>query len=224
MIMLILVPVYMRWILPAATELSASGREAVAIGFSHAYYGAIRHSITVGFISLMILGMAAKVVPTLKGVDSRQLRPLWLPFVLANLGCLLRVSLQIWTDFSEKAYPLVGMTGFLEVGGIAIWGVHLWRIMSDRLPGQAVTTERPSQITAEDKIGLIIEWFPQTLPVLLEHGFSQLANPVLRRTIARTVSVRTAAKHHNLDVNSVVATLNAVAGLTADSPVVKNER
>ena len=41
----------------------------VGVGFSHAYFGATRHAITVGFISLMIMGMAAKVVPTLNGVD-----------------------------------------------------------------------------------------------------------------------------------------------------------
>jgi hypothetical protein len=43
------------------------------MGFSHAFSGATRHAITVGFISLMIMGVAAKVVPTLKGVDVRTL-------------------------------------------------------------------------------------------------------------------------------------------------------
>ncbi|HLV01554.1 MAG TPA: NnrS family protein, partial [Acidobacteriota bacterium] len=51
--MLILMPIYLR----------LSGTV-----FSHAYYGAARHAITVGFISLMIMGIAAKVVPTLNGL------------------------------------------------------------------------------------------------------------------------------------------------------------
>jgi hypothetical protein len=46
----------------------------------------------------MVVGVAAKVVPTLNGVDVRALRPLWLPFVLLNLGCLLRVTAQTLTD------------------------------------------------------------------------------------------------------------------------------
>jgi hypothetical protein len=33
-------------------------REAAGIGFSHAYYGAIRHAVTVGFVSLMIADVA----------------------------------------------------------------------------------------------------------------------------------------------------------------------
>jgi hypothetical protein len=54
-------------------------QSAVGLKFSHAYYGATRHAITVGFISLMIVGVAAKVVPTLNGVDVRALSGLWLP-------------------------------------------------------------------------------------------------------------------------------------------------
>ncbi|MBV8488501.1 MAG: NnrS family protein, partial [Planctomycetaceae bacterium] len=56
LVMLLLMPVYNR---------------LVGLGFSHAYFGATRHAITVGFISLMIMGMAAKVVPTLNGIDPR---------------------------------------------------------------------------------------------------------------------------------------------------------
>src|SRR5581483_8616028 len=45
--------------------------------FSHAFSGAVRHAITVGFVSLMIVGVSAKVVPILNGVDSRVLTRLW---------------------------------------------------------------------------------------------------------------------------------------------------
>jgi riboflavin transporter FmnP len=52
------------------------------MAFSHAYYGAVRHAITVGFVSMMIMGVAAKVVPMLNGIDARTLPALWIPFVL----------------------------------------------------------------------------------------------------------------------------------------------
>lgn len=211
MFMLVLSPVYMYVLLPAVDSLSESGRRSVEIGFSHAYGGAVRHAITVGFISLMILGMAAKVVPTLNGVDVRRLRALWIPFVLVNVGCLMRVTFQIGTDFAEWAYPVAGVSGLLEVTGIGIWGVHLWRIMAGWRPEAAGAPERPSRITADHRIGHIVEWFPETLPVLLEKGFTPLANPIARRTIARAVSVRQAAAHHGLNVEKLVAELNAVA-------------
>jgi hypothetical protein len=99
----------------------------------------------------------------------------------------------------------------LEVTGIGIWGVHLWRIMAGWRLAEREALERPSRITAEHRIGHIVEWFPQTLPVLLAKGFTPLANPIARRTIARAVSVRQAAAHHGLDVESLVLELNEAA-------------
>ncbi|MCK6456372.1 MAG: DUF1858 domain-containing protein [Phycisphaerae bacterium] len=210
MFLLVLAPIYMRFVLPAAATLSAGGIEAAEIGFSHAYYGAIRHAITVGFISLMILGMGAKVVPTLNGVDARRLRALWLPFVLVNVGCLMRVSFQIGTDFREWAFPFAGASGILELSGIAIWGVHLWRIMDGWRPA-GESFARPTVITAEDRIGLVVEWFPATLPLLISRGFAPLANPVIRKTMARTISIRAAAAHHGVDLVELLAELNRAA-------------
>ena len=229
MFMLVLTPVYMRVVLPAFESLSAGGRRATEIGFSHAYGGAARHAITVGFISLVILGMAAKVVPTLNGIDIRKLRSLWLPFILVNTGCFMRVVFQIGTDFVDWAYPIAGVSGLLEVAGIGIWGVHLWRIMSGWRPA-AEEIERPSRITADDKVGWIVHWFPETLPVLIGKGFTPLRNPVLRRTMARAVSLRTVAKQHNLDENALVSELNEAAGIAvceddihANQPVPQHE-
>jgi len=216
MVLLALAPIYMRMILPAASALSASGQRSVEIGFSHAYGGAVRHAITVGFISLMILGMAAKVVPTLNGVDIRRLRGLWVPFVLVNLGCLMRVGFQVATDFAEWAYPIAGVSGLLEVTGIAIWGFHLWQIMNGWKPAEQLAADRPDRITADDKVGLVVEWFPETLPVFLARGFRPLSNPVMRKTVARAISVRMAAEHHQLDVNELLAELNAAAFHTTD--------
>ena len=100
-------------------------------GFAHSYMGSYRHAFTVGFISLMILGVSSRVVPILAGVDAKGLTSLWGPFLLLNLGCFGRVALQIATDFVPRfAYPLVGLTGFIEVAALTWWGVGLWRVMN----------------------------------------------------------------------------------------------
>ncbi|MCC7407168.1 MAG: NnrS family protein, partial [Phycisphaeraceae bacterium] len=99
------------------------------IAFSHAYYGAIRHAITVGFISMMIVGVAAKVAPMLRGVGSERLPGLWLVFVLLNVGCLLRVSLQVLSDWSPVFFKVVGVSGMLEWTALALWSGHLAAVM-----------------------------------------------------------------------------------------------
>jgi len=118
--------------------------------FAHAYMGAHRHAFTVGFISMMIMGVAARVVPILAGVDARKLSSLWGPFLLITTGNCGRVLLQIGTDFFPNVcYPLVGVTGFLEVTALAWWGIGLWRIMNlahTERPKLLVAPGRPSQL------------------------------------------------------------------------------
>jgi hypothetical protein len=93
--------------------------------FSHAYHGAIRHAITVGFVSLMIMGMGAKLVAEFKGLDPHRLPRLWGPFLLVNAGCLLRVGVQIATDWIPIAFPFIAISGALEWTGLAWWAAHL---------------------------------------------------------------------------------------------------
>src|SRR5690606_33537146 len=168
LVMLLLLPVYL---LAADTP------------FSHAYYGAIRHAITVGFISLMIMGIAAKVVPTLTGRDARTLSRLWGPFILVNVGCFLRVSTQTLTDWHPGFFGVVGISGTLEVIGLAWWGTHLARMMLARATDGAppATTPRPARIEAHHHVGQVLAWYPQTLDVFDRHGFSMLRNPAARR-------------------------------------------
>jgi len=99
--------------------------------FSHTYMGAHRHAFTVGFISMMILGVSSRVVPILAGIDAKHMNSLWAPFLLFNVGCAGRVVLQILTDFVPSvAYPLIGFTGFIELSALLWWGIELWRTMN----------------------------------------------------------------------------------------------
>jgi hypothetical protein len=192
---------------------------AVHLRFSHAYYGATRHAITVGFISLMIVGVAAKVVPTLNGVDLKGLSRLWLPFVLLNLGCALRVVCQTLTDvIPSVAFPLAGASGLLEVLGLALWGAHLWSIMAGRRPVRTPREESaPGQgvlppgtpIAPGHLVGAVLDQHPELLDVFMSFGFRALANPLLRRTVAPHVTIERACRLLNVDEERLLAALNA---------------
>ncbi len=208
--MLALLPLYQYALLPRLAPESA----AAQIGFSHAYYEAIRHAITVGFISLMIVGMAAKVVPTLGGIDVHALHGLWLPFVLVNLGCALRVSTQTPTDFTPTAFPIAGASGILELTGLAIWGGHLWRLMSSRAMIRNESTDAgaaldPSQpITAEHRVGDVLVQYPRLLGTFGTFGFTLLRNPLLRKTLARRVTIAQACRMMDVDISKLLQALN----------------
>jgi hypothetical protein len=186
----------------------------VGLGFSHAYFGATRHAITVGFITLMIMGMAGKVVPTLNGVDPKTLGSLLGPFLLVNVGCMLRVTMQIATDWTHYSYPVIGLSGMLEVTGLAWWGLGLAIVMRrGRLAAPVAARpagHAPVRIEANHRVSDVLEWFPGTEDVLLRHGFTALKNAVLRRTLARQVTVGQAAALRNIDPTALLNDLNNV--------------
>jgi hypothetical protein len=207
--MLVLLPVYQYGLLGGFAPESEPAR----LGFSHAYYGAIRHAITVGFISLMIVGVAAKVVPTLNGVDVRALSRLWAPFVLLNVGCALRVASQTATDFTARAFPLAGVSGVLEVSGLALWGVHLWLVMIGRartrlIPAPPARVVPGTPLVAAHRVGDVLDHYPNLLETFLSFGFRPLANPLLRRTVARFVTIEQACRQVGVDVNRLLEVLN----------------
>ena len=104
--------------------------------FSHAYYGAIRHAVTVGFVSQMIVGVSTLVVPLTPRTAT--LRP---TLVLLNLGCFLRVSLQVASDWTPAAFRVIGASGVFELLALLLWAAVLWRGLLGQVP-------RPVEIPA----------------------------------------------------------------------------
>ncbi len=207
--MLVLLPAHRALLTP----LMPPDSDAVMKGFSHAYYGAVRHAVTVGFVSLMIMGVAARVVPTLCGVDVRRLSPLTLPFVLLNAGCALRVAGQTLTDFAPGSFPVAGVSGLLEVTALALWGAHLWSVMAGRArlraPAETPTPLLPGgPVLATTRVHDALELYPRLLDTFLAFGFRPLANPLLRRTLARTVTVGGACRLLGVDPARLLEALN----------------
>jgi hypothetical protein len=99
----------------------------------------------------------------------------------------------------------------LEVTALAVWATHLWRVMAGRPRYRldATTDYVPgSPIEGGHRVGDLLDRYPELLPTFIELGFRPLANPVLRRTVARTVSVAQACRHLGLDLSHVVDVLN----------------
>jgi len=186
--------------------------------FSHAYHGAIRHAITVGFVSMMIMGMGAKVVATLNGLDTRQLTALWGPFILVNTGCLLRVSLQVATDWTPEAFPVIGVSGALELIGLGWWAAHLIGMMiKGRAPAEESHEPPPPRLAAYHTVGQTVVWFPETIATLAEMGFTPIRNPVLRRTLARRVTLAQAAAIGKAPLAELLDALNERIGASMDA-------
>lgn len=119
------------WLIIAGVLLVLEPTHLGALGqpFSHAYTGAIRHAVTVGFISQMIIGVGSHVAARMNDLDDALLPKLWPTFWLLNLGNAARVACEIATDYTPAAFAPMGITGFIELTGLVLWAAVMARTM-----------------------------------------------------------------------------------------------
>ncbi|MDT7971374.1 MAG: DUF1858 domain-containing protein, partial [Armatimonadota bacterium] len=184
--------------------------------FSHNYLASYRHALLAGFVLLMTVGVSSKVTPILAGVDLRQTNSLWTAFVLLNLGNILRVIGQTLLDFTSFVGFLVAAAGFVQWAGIILWADDLWNniVTGRRIAKEGMTiAEEITDITPQTKVATVLERYPQTLEVFLRYGFAPLANPVLRKTMARVVTIEQACRREGVDMEALLRDLRKAAGL-----------
>ena len=153
------------------------------------FHGAANHAIAVGFVTLMIIGYASKMVPTFKGVGMHSIRLADLSFYLINIGCFLRVSTQIMIGLSNDSYySLIGFSGWIEFTAIGIFGYNVWKTMNAEDEDEIEEPkETLTEITGDTNIANAIDQYPEILDVFKEFGFKQLSNPVARKDGCKNV-------------------------------------
>ena len=177
--------------------------------FSHAYFGGYRHAFTVGFISMMIVGVSSKIVPVLCGLNLKQVSTLRTTFWLINIGNTMRVVFQILTDSYTWAYPVMAASAWVEVAGLAIWAVDLWKTIGRRPAPACASGEIPLTLTSH--VADVAAAYPETIPVFLQFGFSMITNPVMRRTVARSVTLEQVCRLRRVDADQLLSALRQAA-------------
>lgn len=111
------------WLLVAALLGLAASRWDTSGGI----WGASRHALTVGFISIIILCVGQRVLPAFAGM-----RTLWstklmfLALLLLTLGCSLRVSTEVlaYQDYASWAWKVLPMSGLLELSALTFFAIN----------------------------------------------------------------------------------------------------
>ena len=191
------------WLLIAGLMLGTFSIVTLAGGgLDHAFVGAYRHALTVGFITMLMVGMAQRIVPVFRGV------PLWSPllrewtFWLLVIGNPIRVIGQSLSAIAGPAWlRFAGISGILELTAIVLFAINLWRTMNTETQGERASAGSPPPISADALVGDLLDSYPYLLPVFVSSGFAPLASPLMRRTVARGVSVSLACRMHRVPVD-----------------------
>jgi hypothetical protein len=186
---------------------------AKGVIFSHAYFGGYWHAFTVGFISMMIVGVSSKIVPVLCGLSPAQVSRLQWTFWLMNIGNAMRVVFQILTDTYAWAYPVMAASAWIEVAGLSIWAVDLWKSMGRR-PAAAASCEK-LPITLNSRVADVAGTYPESIPVFLQFGFSLITNPLMRQTVARSVTLEQVCRLRHVDSGEFLTALRTAVNQRA---------
>ncbi len=112
------------WLIVAA----ALGVAATRWDTSGGIWGASRHALTVGFVSVMILSVGQRILPAFAGM-----RMLWssklmfAALALLTVGCTLRVSCEVlaYQGYSNGAWSILPSSALLELAGLTAFALNV---------------------------------------------------------------------------------------------------
>ena len=189
---------------------------ATGAALAPSYWGAFRHALTVGWISMMIFGMAYRMIPVMEG---RALALAWtapVVFWLANLGTLGRVGLQSLGATVPAVIPWMAPTGVVELSAGVFFTVAIWRTMrkspeSLREAAEPLELEIGLKIGPDTVVGKVLGAYPDSLDVFIRHGFTAMKNPALRAVASKMVTISQACRMHGIDLVALLRDLDSLA-------------
>jgi hypothetical protein len=195
----------------AVAAVGGSTPSALVVDFA-------RHAFTLGFLTQMIVGVTAGIVPVITGA------PPWSPawgralFALLNLAVLARaLQVVVATTSLAAVWPWIALSGVL---GLAAFVAFACEVVRSRRRSAAPTPAAAASggIGPDTLVSEVLERVPGGLEMLLERGLRPLADPAVRATVAHTVSLRQASRVHDFDVDELVRALNTALAREARTP------
>ena len=117
--------------------------------FAHTYMGSHRHAFTVGFISMMILGVsfARGAHPGEDRLEANELAVGSFCSIQRRL-CRPRAAAGAYRFRAQCRLSAIGFTGFIELTALLWWGIELWHTMNVAKTGRTKLLTAPFPLPA----------------------------------------------------------------------------
>lgn len=183
---------------------------------NHLVADAGRHTFAVGFLLLVTFAFATKILPIFAGVE-----PVWpetrrVLFALIGAGVALRAAQVVAALGGYRALWLSGVSGLVVLVGVVglslIVAKTIWR------PPTGQPVARPTRLTADINVLAMIQTWPETLEVMVRHGFEPLRVAAVRSLLARNITLEVACEIRGVEVSALLSELNRAISRSAQSP------
>jgi hypothetical protein len=169
--------------------------------YQHAFGGAARHAFAVGFVSLMMVGVAWRILPIFSGAERPPPARIAWVYGLLICGCLFRVTGQVASGlWGGGWFGVMGISGWLELGGVMLFGMDVLRLLNGT-PVQAVLPDAgaPVELSPEAPVGPLVAHRPWLVPVFARHGMGQVSHPLFQRSLGQRVTVAQACRRFGIE-------------------------
>jgi hypothetical protein len=181
---------------------------------------AARHALALGFVTLIIVGMATRILPVFSGNRLFSARLQQLAFWLLFTSAALRVSVELVWSYGSALDPLLSTSGVLGLAGIAVFAANIWLTLQGRTlrPGHPSGGDGPGvpgklDIGPGTPLSAVVERVPSAIDTLLAHGVYMLGDPQHREAALRTLTLEQAARMARVEVAPLIETLrNSATG------------
>jgi uncharacterized protein involved in response to NO len=109
----------------------------------------------------------------------------------------------------------MGMSAWVEVTGLILWAIDLWRAMSRRTE-QVGAADRVA-IGPRTKVFEVIENYPQTVALFRQFGLSMIDSAMAQRVFARTVNLEQACRLRHVEFAAFHTALITLVGKSCGS-------
>ena len=162
-----------------------------------------RHTMAVGFITPIILGVAYRVLPIFNGVNLWSNRLMRASFWHLAAGSTLAFAMAFNKVFETTwSYAWSGIAGCLVFAAVVMFAVNIaLTLRRQHVPFTAIAA-----VTLHTRVTELLEVFPWIRPALIHSGLAGLA--AMRHNPPRFVTIEFAARRHGIDPQVVVNALN----------------
>jgi hypothetical protein len=191
------------WLLAGMAMLVVADLYWGARGLSppHAYLGAVRHALTVGFMTTLILGVGQRLLPILGHTLLPWPRLVLPTFVLIAVGNLLRVLTELATPVSTAAFALMPLSAVLELSALALFTANALRTLWPA-PDPVLRTGRVSPSTS---VAVLLAEHPWLEDRLFAWGLGYVGRV---RSVPRELTLGTLAASEGKHPGEIIARVN----------------
>jgi hypothetical protein len=196
------VPLAFFWLVASLMMLTAGYFYQTSSGneLPHAYVGAVRHALTVGFVTTLILGVGQRILPVLEHTVLP--RPgLALPILLLiGIGNLVRVGSELAVLVTPAAYSIMPLSAVFEWTALALFAVGV--VSTIRHVDPLLSAGR---VTPMSSLAVLLAERPWIQDRLIQSGSEYLARA---RSVPHELTIAAFAKSEGHSVTELVHEIN----------------